>query len=123
MKDYHNGDILVNITTKDNNNIIRKENDLYIIKKISLLDIYNNKNIEFIHLDGKKYNINLSNLPQCNYVYAVKDLGMPILNSKNYGYLYITINIEIPELNNNQIIKFNEILNNKFTEDELIKNN
>ena len=123
MKDYLNGDILVNILTKEDNNMIRKVNDIYIKRNISLLDVYNNKNIEFNHLDGKKYNINLINLPQSNNIYKVENLGMPILNNTSYGSLYITINIDIPILNTDQILKLNEILNNKISEEELIKNN
>jgi len=123
MKDYLNGDILVNIITKDDKNMTRKENDIYIKRNLSLLDVYNNKNIEFVHLDGKKYNINLINLPQSNNVFVIKELGMPILNSTSYGNLYMTINIDIPTLNNDQILKLNEVLNNKMSEEELIKNN
>ena len=123
MKDYLNGDILVNIITKEDKNMTRKENDIYIKRNISLLDVYNNKNIEFNHLDGKKYNINLINLPQSNNIYKVENLGMPILNNTSYGSLYITINIDIPILNTDQILKLNEILNNKISEEELIKNN
>jgi len=123
MKDYLNGDISVNIITKEDKNMIRKENDIYIKRNLLLLDVYNNKNIEFEHLDGKKYNINLINLAQSNNVFVIKELGMPILNSSNYGNLYITLNIEIPILNTDQILKLNELLNSKMSEEELIKNN
>ena len=47
---------------------------------------------------------------------------MPILNSPKYGNLYITIYIEIPNMQTDQILKLNEILNNNITEDELNKN-
>ena len=53
----------------------------------------------------------------------VKDLGIPILNSNRYGNLFITIYIEIPKLNNDQILKLNKILNNNITEEQLLKNN
>ena len=117
MKDIKNGDILVNIITKRDNNITRKDNDIYIKRTISLLDVYNNTNIEFTHLDNKKYDINLKELPQTNNIYMVKDLGIPILNSNRYGNLFITIYIEIPKLNNDQILKLNNILNNNITEE------
>ncbi len=123
MKDMKSGDILVNIVTKEDVNIIRKDNDIYIKRNISLLDVYNNSNIEFIHLDNNKYNINLKSLAQTNNIYMVKELGMPVLNSNKYGNLYITIYIELPKLNNDQILKLNNILSNDITEEQLNKNN
>lgn len=123
MKDLKNGDILVNIITKEDNNMTRKDNDIYIKRTISLLDVYNNTNIEFTHLDNKKYDINLKELPQTNNIYMVKDLGIPILNSNRYGNLFITVYIEIPKLNNDQILKLNNILNNNITEEQILKNN
>ena len=123
MKDLKNGDILVNIVTKEDGNLTRKENDIYLKKNISLLDAYNNTNIEFTHLDNKKYDINLKGLPQTNNIYIVKELGMPILNSNKCGNLYINLYIEIPKLNNDQILKLNNILNNNMTEEQLLKNN
>jgi len=117
MKDLKNGDILVNIVTKEDGNLTRKENDIYLKKNISLLDAYNNTNIEFTHLDNKKYDINLKGLPQTNNIYIVKELGMPILNSNKCGNLYINLYIEIPKLNNDQILNLNNILNNNMTEE------
>jgi molecular chaperone DnaJ len=117
MKDIKSGDILVNIMTKEDKNITRKENDIYIKRNITLLDVYNNTTIEFIHIDNKKYDINLKGLPQSNNVYMVKELGMPILNSNKFGNLYITIYIELPNLINDQILKLNNILNNNLTEE------
>ncbi len=123
MKDLKNGDILVNIVTKEDSNITRKDNDIYIKRTIALLDVYNNTTIEFTHLDNKKYDINLKGLPQTNNIYMIKDLGIPILNSNKCGNLFITIYIEIPKLNNDQILKLNNILNNNITEEQLLKNN
>ena len=120
--EYDFGDIIINISTKNNKHYIRKENDLYINKEVLFEDILLQKPISIIHLDSKKYNIMFDNYEtiQNNHIYKVKNLGMPIIETTNFGNLYININIKLPNLSNDKMIKiYNILTNNELTNDKL----
>lgn len=96
------GDIYVRINIKQHKVFTRKGADLFILKKISLLEALTGVTMEVDHLDGKKHVIAtcpgevLSN----NEFKTVKKLGMPYYKDPmSYGNLHIEFKVEFPKKN------------------------
>lgn len=99
-------DLFIEINEIQDNNYKRKDNDLYIVKKISLLDALCDNEYS-IKVFDKIITVQINDIIKPYHMYKVYDKGMPIkydTNSlsqssdrKTHGDLIIDFNIEFPD--------------------------
>ncbi len=99
------GDLLIHINIKEHKTYIRKNNDLYIKKELSLYDAIKGYDFIIKQLDGNNLRLKHSGITQPNTTTEVNNKGMPIVNSKEYGKLYITFSVKLPQNIPNNIIE------------------
>merc|ERR1712159_697950 len=78
----------------------RKGADLYIDKKITLLEALTGFSMEIKHLDGEKINISSSpgDIIASDTIKTVHNKGMPFFkDSLSYGNLFIKFSVEFPK--------------------------
>lgn len=90
------GDVHVRIFIEKHKEYIRKGADLFVDKKITLLEALTGTNYEFKHLDGKKYKV--TTLPgeviSHEEVKVIKNKGMPFFkDSMGSGNLYVKFKV------------------------------
>lgn len=99
-----NGDLILTIKIKEEDNAVRKNNDLYITKDIDLYDALLGTEKTFETFVGK-FNLKISPNSKQGKQLKLKDQGMPLYNNNAIrGDLFIKLNIVMPEkLNQKQI--------------------
>lgn len=122
------GDVIITISEEPDETFIRDNNNLLIIKDISLSDNYLLEHT-ITHLDGRKIKIcskegdvivsSTTNDDseedetenKANGIRKITGEGMPIKNSNEKGDLYIRFNLKLPQkLSNEEISKLKEII-------------
>lgn len=104
------GDVIVNVYSKLNDKFaIHNSYDLVTHVPITLGQIYNGVEINFMHIDGSMYHIkyhddqtNEKKLKDCLMI-RIRDLGLPIESTGRRGDLYIKFDIALPNLNQDLI--------------------
>ncbi|KAJ1608935.1 DNAJ domain-containing protein with a signal peptide [Cryptosporidium canis] len=97
------GDFVVAIFEIEHKKFKRVGNDLYTNMEISLADALLGFNLPLKFIDGKNINIEKSDVTSYGDVLRVRNKGMPIRNSNEYGDLYVTLKFRMPsELNSSQ---------------------
>lgn len=91
------GDLLIHIRIKRHRVFTRKDNDLYIIKELTLYEAL--KGYEFIikQLDGTNLRIQHSGTTQPETISSIDGKGMPLIDSPNRGKLLIHFKVKLPE--------------------------
>lgn len=99
-----NGDLILTIKIKEEENVKRENNDLYITKDIDLFDALLGGEKTFETFAGK-YNLKIAQGTQQGKLLKLKDQGMPLYNNNQIrGDLFIKLNIKMPhKLNEKQI--------------------
>lgn len=90
------GDVHVRIFIEKHKEFTRKGADLFVEKKISLLEALTGTNFEFKHLDGEKFKVTTLPGDVINHseVKCVKGKGMPFYkDAMGHGNLYIKFSI------------------------------
>ena len=117
------GDIIVNIYDNPHG-VFKRINDcdLYTEKGINFMDLYNGINFNILHLDNKKYEINIKKediFKNDNLIITLLGKGLPNPSDKNKnGNLYIRLLIEYPTFNEEQIDLLNTLF--KYKDKEVI---
>lgn len=99
------GDLHINIKINKHPQFERRGNDLYYKRDITFINSIIGEDIkipyfkETIELNTIKFGV-LSN----NKKYLIEGKGMPIVNSKNKGNMYIEFNINYPKIKNSEKI-------------------
>ena len=108
--DANRGDLFVRIRVTNNTKFIRKGNDLYQTKNISLFDAVLGSEV-IIDTLTSKLKIKIDAGTQNQKTIRLKGKGMPVYEKAGFfGDFYIMINILIPEkLNDKQKILFEEL--------------
>eukprot|EP00755_Sulcionema_specki_P003707 Sspe_Gene.28304::Locus_12728_Transcript_2_2_Confidence_0.500_Length_1316::g.28304::m.28304/K09503/DNAJA2; DnaJ homolog subfamily A member 2 len=89
------GDIIVILKQIEHESVVRKGNDLFVTKTITLMQALTSFQIEHTQLDGRKLLIKNKGIVTPGMVKTVKGEGMP---GKDRGDLNITFNIEFPRI-------------------------
>ena len=80
-----------------NNSIFNRDGEhLFLIVPIDIYVAANGGSIEVPSPDGKKIRISISPGTQNGKKFRLKGKGMPVLQARNYGDLYVEAEIEIP---------------------------
>ena len=104
--DFLPGDIVINILPKKNHNYSIDNKNIILEKKISLYEIYNGIQFNFIYLDKQNYTINY-NKPLLNSLEkVVKGKGLPDKEGI-YNDLIIKFNVIFPKINSDKLHLFN----------------
>lgn len=100
VPDVEPGDVIAIIKIRPNKIYTRKGADLYIEKKISLLEALTGVDFTIMHLDGRMVRIqnDQGKVIKPNSVMTCEGLGMPFHKTPyKFGNLFVTFKVEFPE--------------------------
>lgn len=80
----------------DHEKYTRSEQDLYTTVKIPLINVLNELNYKYTHLDNNVYILRFDRLIKNNDVFCIPNMGLPI-NDDVRGKLYIKFIVEFPD--------------------------
>ena len=119
VKGSSNGDLYLFINVSSHNIFKRSEENLFFEFPISIADAALGTVVEVPTIGGGKAKVKIPSGTQTGKQFRLKDKGMPMMRSKEYGDLYIRIVTEVPvSLNKEQkelLEKFRTLENNKTT--------
>ena len=96
IKGAGNGDLYIFVSVEPHNIFKRSEENLFFEFPISLTDAALGTTIEVPTMDGKKAKVKIPAGTQSGKQFRLKEKGMPIIRSKDYGDLYIRAITEVP---------------------------
>jgi molecular chaperone DnaJ len=91
------GDLYVVIHVKKHPHLKRRDNDLFIIENINFVDAALGTRINVETLSGKQETLKIPEGTQNGEIFKIKNSGMPSLNRRNTGDLYVEIHIQTPK--------------------------
>lgn len=112
--DKEPGDLIIEIKIEPHKLFTRVNNDLYYKTNITFIESVIGKELIIPYFnDTLKININIFGIICNGKQYMIENKGMPIMNTKNKGNLYIEFNINYPKIKNKDKIKELESLLNE----------
>jgi molecular chaperone DnaJ len=90
------GDLVVQIVEESHPNIIRDGNNLYYNKEVSVLEAILGSKVEIDGID-KKLSFDIPPGTQPGYNIRLQGQGVPDLNWKRRGDMYVKVNVKIPK--------------------------
>ena len=96
IKGGGNGDLYIFVSVENHSIFKRSEENLFFEFPISLADAALGANIEVPTIDGGKAKVTIPAGTQNGKQFRLRDKGMPIMRSKEYGDLYIQALTEVP---------------------------
>ena len=96
IKGGGNGDLYIFVTVESHNIFKRSEENLFFEFPISFTDATLGTTVEVPTIDGGKAKVKIPAGTQHGKQFRLKEKGMPIIRSKNFGDLYIRIITEVP---------------------------
>jgi molecular chaperone DnaJ len=119
IKGSSNGDLYIFINVNSHDIFKRSEENLYFEFPISIADAALGTILEVPTIGGGKAKVKIPAGTQTGKQFRLRDKGMPIMRSRDYGDLYIRVTTEVPiSLNKEQkelLEKFRTLENNKTT--------
>jgi DnaJ-class molecular chaperone len=98
------GDLFVTIIVRETKNYRRENNDLYINKTINVLDLITGCVTIITTIEGNNVSINIPKGTKPDTTFNIKGYGMPDINTKIRGNLYIKIKAEVPFIKDLNVI-------------------
>mgnify|MGYP001586340456 CR=1 FL=1 len=102
------GDLYIVIHVKNHPNFKREDENLFLEKSIGLSTAIFGGNVEIQGID-KKLNLKIPASTQSHTPFKLEGQGMPFVNSKGRGDLYVLVNVEIPKMNKNKEKLFKDL--------------
>jgi len=96
IKGAGNGDLYIFVSVKPHSIFKRAEENLFFEFPISLADAALGTTIEVPTIDGGKAKVKIPAGTQNGKQFRLKEKGMPMIRSKDYGDLYIQATTEVP---------------------------
>ena len=119
IKGSSNGDLYIFINVNSHDIFKRSEENLFFEFPISIADAALGTVVEVPTISGGKAKVKIPAGTQADKQFRLRDKGMPIMRSKDYGDLYIRVITEVPiSLNKEQkelLEKFRTLENSKTT--------
>jgi len=119
VKGSSNGDLYIFINVNSHDIFKRSEENLFFEFPISIADAALGTVLEVPTIGGGKAKVKIPAGTQTGRQFRLRDKGMPIMRSRDYGDLYIRVITEVPiSLNKEQkelLEKFRTLENNKTT--------
>jgi len=96
IKGGENGDLYIFVSVDSHNIFKRSEENLFFEFPISFTDATLGTTVEVPTIDGGKAKVKIPAGTQHGKQFRLRDKGMPIIRSKDYGDLYIRVVTEVP---------------------------
>tara|TARA_B100001123_G_scaffold429958_1_gene549177 strand:- start:383 stop:1525 length:1143 start_codon:yes stop_codon:yes gene_type:complete len=96
IKGGGNGDLYIFVSVESHSIFKRSEENLFFEFPISLADATLGTSVEVPTIDGSKAKVKIPAGTQHGKQFRLRERGMPIMRSKDYGDLYIRIITEVP---------------------------
>lgn len=110
---HHRGDLLVRIKISKKKDWERDGNNLITRKNVNVFDLMLGCAILITTLDEKKVQLNIPKSTRPGQIFSINGYGIPDLNTRQRGHLYVTIEAEIPNTDDADILKDIEAIKNK----------
>lgn len=110
---YPRGDLLVRIKVAKKKDWERDGNNLITRKVINVFDLMLGCAILIATLDGKTVSLKIPKGTKPGQIFSINGYGVPDLNTRQRGNLYVEIQAEIPKLDDENILKELEAVRNK----------
>jgi molecular chaperone DnaJ len=91
------GDLYIVLNVLPHSIFERHENDLYMKVPISFIKAALGGELKIRSLDGKEVEVKIPAGTQTHTQLCLRGLGMPILNNRNRGNLYVKVVVQIPK--------------------------
>jgi len=96
IKGGGNGDLYIFVSVETHNIFKRSEENLFYEFPISLADATLGVSVEVPTIDGRKAKVKIPPGTQNGKQFRLKDKGMPMMRTRDYGDLYIRVFTEVP---------------------------
>jgi DnaJ-class molecular chaperone len=103
------GDLFVIINVKRKHGWRRSNDDIVVVQKVNCLDLITGTTVQVSTLSGNKIDLKIPKGTKNNTTFNVPGYGIPNLRSGVKGNMLITIDAEIPILNDEQIDAINKL--------------
>jgi len=90
------GDILITVRVIDNKDFRRDGADLYTNLTVSVYDLILGSKTKVNHISGKSFELTIPAGTQPGTTFSMRGQGMPVVNGKGIGTLYVTIKGRVP---------------------------
>lgn len=110
---YPRGDLLVRIKVSKNKNWDRDGNNLITKKTINVFDLMLGCAILVVTLDNKHVQLKVPKGTRPGQIFSINGYGVPDINTRQRGNLYVEIDVEIPKVEDESVLKAIEDLKNK----------
>ena len=91
------GDLYIVIHVKKHQHFKRRDNDLFTIENINFADAALGTRINVETLSGKQETLRIPEGTQNGEIFKIKNAGMPSLQRRNTGDLYVEIHMQTPK--------------------------
>lgn len=109
---FPRGNLNVRIQVRKHHLWSREGNNLLVKKTINVFDLLLGCAIIIETLDNKKVRVNIPKGTKPGTTFSISDYGIPDLHTRQRGHIYVTIEAEIPKIDNLELLnKIEEIRN------------
>jgi len=91
------GDLYIVVHVKRHSKFYRRGQDLRVIKKVSFPDAAMGAKVDIETLDGKVVTLKIPEATQNGDILKLRSKGMPYLQGRGYGDLFVEIQVETPK--------------------------
>jgi curved DNA-binding protein len=107
---FPRGDLIVKIRVKRNKGWDRDGNNLLTSVDINIFDLVLGTITVIKTLDGKSVKLNIPRGTKPGQIFSIPEYGIPDLNTRQKGHLYVKINTQIPNIRDPKLLaKLQEI--------------
>ncbi len=110
---YPRGNLLVRIKVSKSKNWDRDGNNLITKKTVNVFDLMLGCAILVVTLDNKQVQLKIPKGTRPGQIFSINGYGVPDINTRQRGNLYVEIDVEIPKVEDESVLKDIEDLKNK----------
>ena len=99
------GDLIIRIHIQQHPKFRREGNDIYTIQEISAFDLITGIKKDIVSPEDKKITLTIPPGTGPNTIFSISDHGVPDMNTKRKGNLFVEVKCIIPKLSKEQISK------------------
>lgn len=104
------GDLIVVVNEIKHDTFTRDGDNLHMTLKVPIIDSILGGDVTINTINDKKHKFKLKVGTEAGEIYRLSNLGMPIIDTDNYGHLYVHIKHIMPtKLSENEIMLLNEL--------------
>jgi curved DNA-binding protein len=109
IKELPRGNLYVLVDVLRHSSWDVRNNDIYTEQKVNVIDMMLGVKIDFETIDKKKVSLKIPAGTKAGTTFGITDHGVPDLNTKKRGRLLIQIHPDIPQLNDEERAKLQEL--------------